>query len=230
MAAFDFKKEYKDLYLPKQKPSLIQVPAMKYFMVTGKGNPNTSGEYANALGILYGLSFTIKMSKKNGTQPPGYFDYVVPPLEGLWWTKTGGFDGQNITDKELFCWISMIRQPDFVDEDVYEQARAALAKKKPELDFSTTAFVEFEEGYCAQIMHLGPYDTEPESIERLNSFVEEQGLVTDITEPGAAFGNAVNLAADLKTYRLHHEIYLGDPRRTKPENLKTVIRHPVKKI
>lgn len=230
MAAFDFKKEYKDIYLPKKKPALIQVPAMKYFMVTGKGDPNTSGEYANAMAILYGLSFTIKMSKMNGTQPPGYFDYVVPPLEGLWWTKAGGFDGLNITDKGLFCWVSMIRQPDFVTEEIYERTLETLRNKKPELDFSTTAFVEFEEGLCAQIMHVGPYDTEAESIRTLNDFVEEQGMLTDISEPGAEFGTAENLGADLKNYRLHHEIYLGDPRRTKPENLRTVIRHPVRPV
>lgn len=227
MAAFDFKKEYKDIYLPKRKPALIQVPPMKYFMVMGSGDPNTSEAYKNAMGVLYGLSFTIKMSKMNGTQPQGYFDYVVPPLEGLWWGGDGCFDGMDISDKAQFHWISMIRQPDFVTEEVYRGAREALQKKKPELDLSTTAFVTLDEGLCAQIMHVGPYDTEPESIGVLNDFVKDQGYVTDIQEPSGVM-TAADVETMLRSCRMHHEIYLGDPRKTKPENLRTVIRHPVR--
>ena len=227
MAAFDFKKEYKDIYLPKQKPALIQVMPMKYFMVIGSGDPNTSETYQNALAVLYGLSYGIKMSKKSGTQPQGYFDYVVPPLEGLWWGEDGYYDGVNITDKERFHWIAMIRQPDFVTEAAYRTAREALQKKKPELDLSTTAFVTLDEGLCAQIMHVGPYDTEPESIGALDDFVKVQGYVTDIQEPTGVM-DAADLEHMLGSCRLHHEIYLGDPRKTKPENLKTVIRHPVR--
>ncbi|NLL77961.1 MAG: transcriptional regulator [Clostridiales bacterium] len=212
MGVFDFKKEYKDLYFPKKTPVIIQVPAMKFFMVEGKGNPNTSVEYKNAMEILYGLSYGIKMSKMNGTQPKGYFDYVVPPLEGLWWTDEVSFDGLHIMDKDKFRWVSMIRQPDFVTEEVFEQAKKALSKKKPELVLDHTLFKILEEGLCAQVMHIGSYDEEPATILKLNDFIEAAGYETDITST-----------------RMHHEIYLGDPRKTKPENLKTVIRHPIKK-
>lgn len=213
MGAFDFKKEYKDLYLPKETPVIIEVPAMKFFMVEGKGDPNTSGEYKNALEILYGLSYGIKMSKMSKTQPEGYFDYVVPPLEGLWWIaeEAFDFDGLRIIDKNKFEWISMIRQPDFVTEEVFEKAKEALSKKKPELIFRNVSFRVWEEGLCAQIMHIGPYDDEPATVRRLNDFVKTAGYETDITRE-----------------RPHHEIYLGDPRKTKPENLKTVIRHPIR--
>lgn len=215
---FDYKKEYKDLYLPKQKPSLIEVPKMKFIQVSGKGNPNTSEEYKNAMEILYGLSFGIKMSKMNGTQPEGYFEYVVPPLEGLWWVEDDKFDGMNITDKERFQWISMIRQPDFVTEDVFEKAKTdfvkkCMSKKKTVPDMSNVKFAEWEEGLCVQCLHVGPYDNEPETICAMNAFVQENGYENDFSK-----------------VRLHHEIYLGDPRRTAPERLKTVIRHPVKKV
>lgn len=212
MATFDFKKEYKDLYLPKEQPSIIPVPEMKFFMVKGKGDPNTCAEYKNAMEVLYGLSYGIKMSKMNGTQPEGYFDYVVPPLEGFWWIDGEFFDGTNILDKSKFIWKSMIRQPDFVTKEVYERAKDVIKKKKPQIDLSTVSFACIEEGLCAQIMHIGSYDEEAVSIQKLNEFVKTSGYETDIREE-----------------RWHHEIYLGDPRRTKPENLKTVIRHPIKK-
>lgn len=209
---FDYKKEYKDLYMPKTKPSIIEVPEMIFIMVDGKGNPNTCEEYKNAMEVLYGLSYSIKMSKMNGTQPKGYFEYVVPPLEGLWWVEDDNFDGINITDKDKFCWTSMIRQPEFVTIEVFETVKQALLKKKPELDFSTTRLSIYNEGLCAQIMHIGPYDDEPATIKVMEEFIVNEGYINDIS-----------------IARLHHEIYLGDPRKTKPEKLKTVIRHPIRK-
>lgn len=211
MTKIDYKKEYKDLYMPKKKPSIIDVPEMVFIMVDGRGNPNTAESYKKALEILYGLSFTIKMSKMSGTQPEGYFDYVVPPLEGLWWLEDKNFDGKNEMDKDKFCWTSMIRQPEFVTEEVFEWAKESLQKKKPGIDFSATRLETFKEGLCCQAMHVGPYDAEPETISKIEKYIEENDYVLDI--------NSV---------RRHHEIYLGDPRRTKPENLKTVIRHPVR--
>ena len=208
---FDYKKEYKDLYLPGKKPAFVKVPEMLFFMVDGKGDPNTSQEYHTALEILYGLSYGIKMSKMGGNQPEGYFDYVVPPLEGLWWSDTMDFS-VGITDKSQFLWTSMIRQPEFVTEEVFEWAKAELKKKKPQLDLSHTRFVRFGEGLCCQVMHVGPYDAEPETIQKLEQFIEENGYAPDFSDT-----------------RRHHEIYLGDPRKTAPERLKTVIRYPVRK-
>jgi len=198
--------------MPKTKPSIIEVPEMIFIMVDGKGNPNTCEEYKNAMEVLYGLSYSIKMSKMNGTQPKGYFEYVVPPLEGLWWVEDDNFDGINITDKDKFCWTSMIRQPKFVTIEVFETVKQALLKKKPELDFSTTRLSIYKEGLCAQIMHIGPYDDEPATIKVMEEFIVNEGYINDIS-----------------IARLHHEIYLGDPRKTKPEKLKTVIRHPIRK-
>lgn len=211
MKKIDYKKEYKDLYQPAQKPSIIEVPEMIFIAVEGSGNPNTSAAYKEAMEILYGLSFTIKMSKMNGSQPEGYFEYVVPPLEGLWYTDETCFDGVNVTDKEKFRWTSMIRQPEFVTEEVFERAKATLAKKKPELDLGKARLMKMEEGLCVQIMHKGSYDDEPQSIEKMKQYIMENGYVEDLSDS-----------------RFHHEIYLSDPRRCKVENLKTVIRHPVK--
>lgn len=208
----DYKKVYKDLYMPKTKPSVIEVPEMTFIMVDGEGDPNTSEEYKSALEILYGLSFAIKMSKMSNRKPEGYFEYVVPPLEGLWKIGEEGFDGRKITDKKQFCWTSMIRQPEFVTQEVFEAAKEALHKKKPDLDLSPARLVTYTEGLCCQVMHVGSYDDEPATIEKLSNFIRESGYVPDITDQ-----------------RPHHEIYLGDPRRTAPERLKTVIRHPVKK-
>ncbi|MDR2925473.1 MAG: GyrI-like domain-containing protein [Azoarcus sp.] len=208
---FDFKKEYKNLYLLGLKPNVVDVPPMVFIMADGMGNPNTSAEYQNALELLYGLSYSIKMSKKNRTQPEGYFDFVVPPLEGLWWFKDGGVI-PNILDKDNFCWTSMIRQPDFVTADVFEAAKAVLAKKKPELDLRPARLETFTEGLCAQIMHIGAYDDEPASIAVLEKFIAEHGYTPDFTNT-----------------RRHHEIYLNDPRKTLPEKLKTVIRYPIAK-
>lgn len=212
MEKFDYKKKYKDLYQPKTKPSIIEIPEMTFIAIDGKGDPNTSDEYKEALEILYGLSFTIKMSKMSGTQPEGYFEYVVPPLEGLWYVDDAKFDGTNITDKNRFCWISMIRQPEFVTEKVFENAKNALAKKKRELDLSKARLIKMTEGLCVQIMHKGTYDSEPESIAKIREFAEKIGYTEDISDT-----------------RFHHEIYLSDPRRCAPENLKTVIRHPIRR-
>ncbi len=210
MEKFDFKKKYKELYQPKTTPSIITVPEMTFMTVRGKGDPNTCPEYKEALGILYGLSFSIKMSKMNGTQPEGYFDFVVPPLEGLWYSESVQFDGVNVTDKSLFHWISMIRQPEFVTEEVLETAKAVLQKKKPELDLGKAALVKMTEGLCVQIMHKGAYDDEPSAIMKMKEFAEENGYREDFSDT-----------------RLHHEIYLSDPRRCAAADLKTVIRHPI---
>ncbi|MBD5139386.1 MAG: transcriptional regulator [Ruminococcus sp.] len=212
MEKLDYKKEYKDLYQPAAKPSLIDVPEMRFFAVDGAGDPNTSPAYKEAMEILYGLSFTVKMSKMNGTQPDGYFEYVVPPLEGLWSADGVSFDGLNVSDKNKFKWVSMIRQPEFVTEEVFGWAKEILAKKKPQLDLSKARFMTFTEGLCVQIMHKGPYDSESESIMKLKRFAGENGLTEDFSAE-----------------RLHHEIYLSDPRKCAPERLRTVIRHPVAK-
>lgn len=212
MDKLDYKKAYKDLYMPKKTPSIIEVPDMIFIMVDGEGNPNTSQEYKDAMEILYGLSFTIKMSKMGKWQPEGYFDYVVPPLEGLWWTEGKPFDGVENADKDKFLWTAMIRQPEFVDQEVYQWAKQQLGKKKPGLDFAKTRLEIYKEGLCCQVMHIGPYDDEPATIQKMDAFVKESGHETDIGME-----------------RKHHEIYLGDPRKTKPENLKTVIRHPIRK-
>ncbi|MDE7302052.1 MAG: GyrI-like domain-containing protein [Oscillospiraceae bacterium] len=212
MEKLDYKKEYKDLYQPAAKPSLIDVPEMRFFAVDGAGDPNTSPAYKEAMEILYGLSFTVKMSKMNGTQPEGYFEYVVPPLEGLWFADGVSFDGLNVSDKNMFKWVSMIRQPEFVTEEVFGWAKDILAKKKPQLDLSKARFMTFTEGLCVQIMHKGSYDSEPESIMKMKRFAGENGLTEDFS-----------------VERLHHEIYLSDPRKCAPERLRTVIRHPVAK-
>ncbi len=207
--AFDFKKEYKEFYLPKQTPSIVNVPKMNYIAVRGKGNPNDEdGEYKQAIGLLYGIAFTIKMSKKGNHQIDGYFDYVVPPLEGFWWQE--GVIGVNYADKDSFQWISVIRLPDFVTEDDFRWAlKEASAKKKQ--DFSKVEFFSYDEGICVQCMHIGPYDDEPATVLRMHEFMEQEGYELDITDR-----------------RMHHEIYLSDARKTAPEKLRTVIRHPVK--
>ena len=207
---FDYKKEYKEFYLPKDKPSFVTVPPMNYLAVRGKGDPNAaSGEYKDAIGLLYGIAFTIKMSKKGSRQIEGYFDYVVPPLEGLWHQQ--GVDGVDYAHKETFEWTSMIRLPEFGTREEFDWAvQEATAKKKQ--DFSTAEFRTYDEGLCVQCMHIGPYDTEPETLRQMDAFAAEQGYVPDYMAG-----------------RLHHEIYLGDPRRTAPEKLKTVLRHPVRK-
>ncbi|MFZ5974846.1 MAG: GyrI-like domain-containing protein [Bacillota bacterium] len=204
--AFDYKKEYKDLYLPKDKPVLIEVPPMQFIMADGSGDPN-GGHFQQAVELLYGLTYTVKMSKMKGNQPEGYFEYVVPPLEGLWWIDEGGFSFEK---RENWKWTVMIRQPEFVDAGVFQWACSELQKKKPELNPDNACFGDFEEGLCVQIMHMGPYAEEPRSMDKMTAFMEQEGL-RDMVGAGGK----------------HHEIYLSDPRKGKPENMKTVLRHPV---
>lgn len=209
--AFDFKKEYKDLYQPKKKPSILTVPPMNYLAVRGKGDPNAeNGEYKAALEALYAVAYTIRMSAKSGHAIEGFFDYVVPPLEGLW--KQEGHEGSiDFSDKASFSFVSMIRLPDFVrPEDVEWAIREASKKKKK--DFSNVEWFRLNEGLCMQCLHVGPYDTEPATIEAMDTCAKAQGYVLDLGET-----------------RMHHEIYLSNPQRTAPEKLKTIIRHPIRK-
>lgn len=208
--AFDYKKEYKEFYAPKKKPELVDVPAMNFIAVRGKGDPNEDdGEYKAAIGLLYAIAYTIKMSKKGDRQIEGYFDYVVPPLEGFWWQD--GVKGVDYAHKETFRWISLIRLPDFVSKEDFDWAIAEATKKKKQ-DFSKVEFFNYEEGLCVQCMHIGPYDNEPETVELMKNYAQEQGYSIDISET-----------------RYHHEIYLSDARRVSSDKLKTIIRQPVKK-
>ncbi len=214
MDKLDYKKKFKGLYMPKTNPILIDVPNMKFVMVRGKGNPNLpNGEYQEAISFLYGISFTIKMSKMGDKKIDGYFEYVVPPLEGFWWNE--GKENVDYTHKEKFEWISMIRQPEFVNEEVFNWACEELKKKKG-IDTSKLEFKEFKEGLCVQVMHIGSYDDEPKTIERIEEYIKENKLRNDI---GSTLENGI--------IRRHHEIYLSDPRRASVDNLKTVIRIPV---
>ena len=207
--AFDYKKEYKEFYMPKNVPAIITVPKMNYIAVRGSGDPNTEdGEYKTAIGLLYAVAFTIKMSKKGDHRIEGYFDYVVPPLEGFWFME--GMSGIDYAHKEKFHWISIIRLPDFVTEDDFKWAVNDATKKKKQ-DFSKVEFLTVEEGLCVQCMHIGSYDDEPATVAMMHEFMEQQGYELDITDK-----------------RLHHEIYLSDARKVAPEKLKTVIRHPIK--
>ena len=209
--AFDYKKEYKEFYMPKNKPEIIDIPEMKYIAVRGKGNPNVEGgEYKAAIGLLYGIAFTIKMSKKGSRQIEGYFDYVVPPLEGFWWQE--GIEGVDYGRKEEFCWISVIRLPDFVSGEDVEWAVEEAGRKKGQ-DFSKVEFLVINEGLCVQCMHIGAYDEEPATVDKMNQYLQENGYEDDFSAE-----------------RLHHEIYLSDARRVAPEKRKTVIRHPVRKV
>lgn len=208
--AFDFKKEYKEFYMPNAVPALVDVPAMNYIAVRGNGNPNEpDGEYKKALQILYPVAYTLKMSYKTDYRIDGFFEYVVPPLEGFWWN--GEDEGMVFSDKSRLSWISMIRVPDFVSADDIEWARKTLAAKKG-LDCSSLEFITVEEGLCAQSMHLGAYDDEPETLAVLDRYISSSGYVKDFS-----------------TTRRHHEIYLSDPTRCAPQKLKTVLRIPVRK-
>ena len=207
--AFDYKKEYKEFYMPKGRPSIVTVPQMNYIAVRGSGDPNPEGsEYQSSIGILYAVAFTIKMSKMGSRRIEGYFDYVVPPLEGFW--RQEGIDGIDYSRKADFRWISVIRLPDFVTEEDFRWAvkEAALKKKQ---DFSKAEFLTLEEGLCVQCMHIGPYDDEPATVAMMDSYLKENGYENDFSET-----------------RQHHEIYLSDARRVAPEKLKTVIRHPIR--
>lgn len=209
--AFDYKKEYKEFYMPKNKPGIVEVPTMNYIAVRGRGNPNAEGsEYKQSIGWLYAIAFTIKMSKMGSHQIDGYFDYVVPPLEGFWWQE--GKTGIDYSRKEDFQFISVIRLPDFVTKADFDWAIEEATRKKKQ-DFSRVEFLTYDEGLCVQCMHIGSYDDEPATVERMHEFMTAQGYELDITDK-----------------RLHHEIYLSDARRVAPEKLKTVIRHPIKNV
>ena len=208
--AFDYKKEYKEYYLPKNKPSIIKIPKMNYIAVKGQGNPNEeNSEYKKSIELLYTVAFTIKMSYKTNYKIKGYFEYVVPPLEGFWYQE--GSDKIDYTKKENFKFISVIRLPDFVTEEDFKWAIEEAIKKKNK-DYSKVEFLTYDEGLCVQCMHIGSYDNEPATIELMENFAKKEGYKIDITEE-----------------RLHHEIYLSDPRRCQTEKLKTVLRHPIKK-
>ena len=208
---FDFKKEYKEFYMPKGKPEIVTVPKMNYIAVRGKGNPNEEeGEYKKSIELLYGIAYTIKMSKKGDHKIEGYFDYVVPPLEGFWWQEN--VDGIDYSHKENFQWISVIKLPDFVTKADFEWATEEATRKK-KMDFSKVEFLTLEEGLCVQCMHSGSYDDEPATVAAMDKFIADNGYENDISDT-----------------RRHHEIYLSDARKAAPEKLKTVIRHPIKKI
>lgn len=208
--AFDFKKEYREFYLPKSKPELVDVPEMNFVAVRGRGDPNEpEGDYERAVGVLYAVSYTLKMSYKTERRIPGFYEYVVPPLEGFWEQDGGAI---NYSRKADFRWISAIRLPDFITRADFDWAVEIAAKKKG-IDCSSAEFLTLCEGLCVQMLHVGPYDSEPESVALMDAFAAGDGYAVDISKT-----------------RLHHEIYLSDPRRTAPEKLRTVIRHPVKKL
>ena len=205
----DYKKEYKDLYIPKTRPMIVDVPEMLFVALEGKGNPNDEdGEYQKAIELLYGIQYTIKMSKKGNYIPDGYFDYVVPPLEGFWWLA----DGENLSSKSKYNWIALIRLPEFVTDEVFEWACKEVSKKK-KIDTKHAKYLKIKEGLCVQCMHVGAYDDEPETLKLMDDFMEANRLEKDINET-----------------RRHHEIYLSNPSKTEISKLKTVLRVPVKKI
>ena len=206
---FDFKKEYKEFYLPKKAPQIIEIPEMNYIAVRGSGDPNEEdGAYQQAVGVLYAVAYTLKMSYKGARKIEGFFEYVVPPLEGFWWQE--GMEGVDYSDKSSFHWISVIRLPDFVSREDFQWAVEEAGRKK-KLDCSCAEFLTVQEGLCVQIMHMGSYDDEPASVARMDQYLAENGYQNDFS-----------------VARLHHEIYLSDPRRTAAEKWKTVIRHPIK--
>ncbi|MCR1897479.1 GyrI-like domain-containing protein [Irregularibacter muris] len=208
--AFDYKKEYKEFYMPSKRPSIIEIPSMNYLAVKGKGNPNEEdGEYAKAVGLLYSVAYTLRMSYKGNYKIDGFFEYVVPPLEGFWWQE--GIQGADCSHKEKFYWISLIRLPDFIRKKDFTWAIAEVTRKK-KTDFSKVEFFNYHEGLCVQCMHIGSYDDEGKTVEAMEKFAVENGYRVDITDD-----------------RYHHEIYLTDPRKSNIAKQKTVIRHPIKK-
>ena len=209
--AFDFKKEYKEFYMPKTVPEIVTVPSVNYIAVRGKGNPNEEdGEYQQAISILYAVAYTLKMSYKTEYHIEAFYDYVVPPLEGFWWQD--GVDGIDYSDKSTFCWISVIRLPDFITKKDFDWAVKTATKKK-KLDCSKAEFLTVVEGLCVQILHRGSFDNEPATVAIMDRFIKENGYENDLTSS-----------------RLHHEIYLSDARKVEPEKWKTVIRHPIRRI
>lgn len=208
--AFDFKKEYKEFYMPKNKPEIVTVPKANYIAVRGKGNPNEiDGAYQQAISILYAVAYTLKMSYKTEHKIEGFFEYVVPPLEGFWWQDN--VDGIDYADKAAFNWISVIRLPEFITKKDFEWAVETASEKK-KIDCSSAEFLTVDEGLCVQIMHIGAFDDEPQTVALMDEYIAQNGYENDITES-----------------RLHHEIYLSDARKVAPEKWKTVIRHPIKR-
>lgn len=209
--AFDYKKEYKEFYMPAKKPTIIDIPAMNFLAVRGTGNPNEEdGEYKKALEMLYPVAYALKMSYKGDYKIDGFFEYVVPPLEGFWWQEN--IKGVDYQRKDTFHWISLIRLPDFITEKDFEWAKEITTAKK-KIDVTNVEFFCYHEGPCVQCMHIGPYDDEPATVAAMEEYVKSQGYEVDITDT-----------------RYHHEIYLSDPRKSNPEKMKTVIRHPIKKV
>ena len=209
--AFDFRKEYREFYMPKDKPEIVHVPKANYIAVSGKGNPNEEGgAYQQAVGVLYAVAYTLKMSYKTDHRIEGFFDYVVPPLEGFWWQDHT--DGVDYSDKSTFNWISVIRLPDFITAADFSWAVEAATKKK-KIDCSAAELLTVEEGLCVQIMHIGPFDDEPATVAVMDEYIKANGYVNDITDK-----------------RLHHEIYMSDARKVAPEKWRTVIRHPIRKV
>lgn len=209
--AFDFKKEYKEFYLPKNTPEIVTVPPAHYIAVRGQGDPNEEGgAYQQAIGVLYAVAYTLKMSYKTDHRIEGFYEYVVPPLEGFWWQE--GVQGVDYANKAAFHWISVIRLPEFVTEKDFAWAVETAAKKKKR-DCSAAEFLTVEEGLCVQIMHLGPYDDEPATVALMDRYLQENGYENDLGDT-----------------RLHHEIYLSDARKVEPAKWKTVIRHPIRKV
>jgi hypothetical protein len=210
--AFDVKKALRELYMPPTRPTIVDVPSMTFVMVDGAGDPNDEdGAYARAIQAVYSLTYTIKMSPRAGQQPEGFFEFAVPPLEGLWTFPLEQFDGVRVP-KDALVWTSMIRLPEFVTGEVLDWACAEVARKRKDVDASRARLETWTEGLCVQVMHIGPYDTEPESVARMHAWAESQGYVVDLSDE-----------------RRHHEIYLSDPRRTAPDKLKTVVRHPIRR-
>ena len=207
---FDFKKEYKEFYLPKNKPQIVNVPKANYIAIRGQGNPNEEGgAYQRAISVLYAVAYTLKMSYKTDYKIDGFYEYVVPPLEGFWWQD--GICGVDYSKKDEFNWISIIRLPDFITRENFDWAVKTASEKK-KVDCSKAEFLTIEEGLCVQIMHIGSFDDEPASLEKMDKYLKENGYAKDFSDT-----------------RLHHEIYLSDPRKSTPDKQKTVIRHPVKK-
>ena len=208
--AFDYKKEYKEFYMPGSTPEIVTVPVTNYVAVRGKGDPNQEGgAYQKALGILYGVAYTIKMSYKGSHKIEGFFEYVVPPLEGFWWQD--GVAGVDYANKDTFNWISVIRLPEFVTKEDFDWAVTEAGVKK-KMDCSSAEFLTVDEGLCVQIMHIGPFDDEPATVAIMDEYLVENGYRNDMTD-----------------IRLHHEIYLSDIRKVQPSKWKTIIRHPIKK-
>ena len=208
--AFDFKKEYREFYLPKNQPEIVTVPRASYIAVRGSGDPNEAGgAYQQALSVLYAIAYTLKMSYKTDHRIEGFYDYVVPPLEGFWWQD--GIDGVDYRRKAAVHWISVIRLPDFITEKDFAWAVETASKKK-KLDCSSAEFLTIDEGLCVQIMHIGPFDAEQETVSLMDRYIADHGYRNDFSDT-----------------RMHHEIYLSDARKVPPEKWKTVIRHPIRK-